>query len=48
MGLTIPAFRKTTSALAAISFIGDDSVLAISGFNLAATPEHLILKLYES
>jgi propionate CoA-transferase len=44
---TIPAFRKTRSASSALSFVRDGSVLAISGFNLAATPEHLILKLYE-
>jgi propionate CoA-transferase len=43
----IPAFRKTSSASSALSLIRDDSVLAVSGFNLAATPEHLILKLYE-
>lgn len=45
--IMIPAFRKTRTASAALSFIRDGSVIAISGFNLAATPEHLILKLYE-
>ncbi len=45
--MTIPIFEKTRRATSALSFINDDSVLAVSGFNLAATPEHLILKLYD-
>jgi len=45
--MTIPIFIKTRSASSALSFVNDGSVLAVSGFNLAATPEHLILKLYE-
>jgi propionate CoA-transferase len=44
---TIPEFNKLKSPLLALSSIQDDSVLAVSGFNLAATPEHLILKLFE-
>ncbi len=31
----------------ALGGINDGSVVAISGFNIAATPEFLILKLYE-
>lgn len=38
---------KTATASSALSPIEDGSVVAISGFNLAATPEHLILKLFE-
>jgi propionate CoA-transferase len=45
--VAIPIFTKTRSASSALSFVNDGSVLAVSGFNLAATPEHLILKLYE-
>ncbi len=31
----------------ALGFIGDGSVIAMSGFNMATTPEYLLLKLYE-
>lgn len=43
----ISVFKKMKGVSSALSFIRDDSVVAVSGFNLAATPEHLILKLYE-
>jgi len=39
--------RKTVSAEEALSKIKDGSVVAISGFNISAAPEYLILKLYE-
>ncbi len=39
--------RKTNTPSNALSRIRDCSVVAVSGFNLAATPEHLILKLFE-
>jgi len=38
---------KITTPSPALSSIEDGSVVAVSGFNLAATPEHLILKLFE-
>jgi propionate CoA-transferase len=38
---------KTSSHTTALTEIKDGSVVAVSGFNLAATPEHLILKLFE-
>ncbi|MGA2664141.1 MAG: CoA-transferase [Nitrososphaerales archaeon] len=37
-------FREPGEALASIQ---DGSTVAVSGFNMAATPEHLILELYE-
>ena len=40
-------FQKVTTVSKSIEQIPDEAVIAISGFNLAATPEHLILKLYE-
>jgi propionate CoA-transferase len=40
-------FQKVTTIPNALDSIHDDSVVAVSGFNLAATPEHLILRLYE-
>ena len=40
-------FAKVSDALAALSSVKDESIVAISGFNLATTPEHLILELYE-
>jgi propionate CoA-transferase len=40
-------FQKVTNVADSLETIQDDSVVALSGFNLAATPEHLILKLYE-
>ncbi len=41
-------YRKISSPEDAIGKISDNSVLAISGFNIATTPEYLILKLYEN
>jgi acyl CoA:acetate/3-ketoacid CoA transferase len=38
---------KVCEARAALSSMEDGSTVAVSGFNLAATPEHLILELYE-
>ena len=38
---------KVRDARSALSQIEDGSTVAVSGFNLAATPEHLILELYE-
>ncbi len=38
--------KKVVSAWEALSCIEDGSVVAISGFNMATTPEHLILELY--
>jgi len=39
---------KLTPVSQAFERIGDSSCLAISGFNMAATPEHLILNLFEN
>jgi acyl CoA:acetate/3-ketoacid CoA transferase len=39
--------KKICEAGTALSAIQDGSTVAVSGFNLAATPEHLILELYE-
>ena len=41
-------FCKTVDISTAISKIKDSSVLAISGFNMAITPEYLINGLYEN
>jgi len=38
---------KLASVESAVSKVQDSSCLAISGFNMAATPEHLILELFE-
>lgn len=38
--------NKITEPLCVLSQIKDNSVVAISGFNLATTPEYLILELY--
>jgi acyl CoA:acetate/3-ketoacid CoA transferase len=38
--------NKVTDPLTVFSQIKDNSVIAISGFNLATTPEYLILELY--
>ncbi|MEM2203617.1 MAG: CoA-transferase [Sulfolobales archaeon] len=38
--------KKIVSAWEALSCIDDGAVIAISGFNMATTPEHLILELY--
>ncbi len=40
-------FNKIVKAEEAISQIKDGSVVAISGFNMATTPEYLIIKLFE-
>ncbi len=40
-------FYKVVKPEYPISLIKDDSVIAISGFNMATTPEYLIIKLYE-
>jgi propionate CoA-transferase len=40
-------YRKASTHTTALAEIQDASVVAVSGFNLAATPEHLILKLFE-
>lgn len=37
---------KVVDSWEALSCIGDGDVIAISGFNMATTPEHLILELY--
>lgn len=38
---------KIVDAAASISTVIDDSIVAISGFNMATTPEYLILELYK-
>ena len=38
---------KIVDAASSISTIRDDSIVAISGFNMATTPEYLILELYK-
>ena len=38
--------KKIVDATVSLSEIKDDSVVAISGFNMAITPEYLILELY--
>ena len=40
-------FYKVVKPEYPISLIKDDSVIAISGFNMSTTPEYLIIKLYE-
>ena len=40
-------FSKILDVSASISDIKDDSIIAISGFNMATTPEYLILELYK-
>ena len=39
-------FNKIVDSTTALSRLSDDCVVAISGFNLATTPEYLILELY--
>lgn len=41
-------FSKNIDILQAVSKVKDDSILAISGFNMALTPEFLINTLYEN
>jgi propionate CoA-transferase len=38
--------KKVGNSISVLSHIRDDCVVAISGFNLATTPEYLILELY--
>ena len=40
-------FSKIVDAATSLSTLKDNSVIAISGFNMAATPEYLILDLYK-
>ncbi|MFP3298814.1 MAG: CoA-transferase [Thermocladium sp.] len=39
--------RKVVDVNDALGFIRDGPVIAVSGFNMATTPEYLLLKLYE-
>ena len=39
-------FNKIVDSATALSRLNDNCVVAISGFNLATTPEYLILELY--
>ena len=41
-------FSKIVDVTKSISTLKDNSVIAISGFNMATTPEYLILELYKS
>jgi propionate CoA-transferase len=41
-------FSKVVNVSTSISHIKNNSVIAISGFNMATTPEYLILELYKS
>ena len=41
-------FSKVVNVTTPISHIKNNSVIAISGFNMATTPEYLILELYKS
>src|SRR5690349_15230089 len=38
---------KVVDTRAALSQIKDDSIVAVSGFNMITTPEHLLLELYD-
>ncbi|HJT47054.1 MAG TPA: CoA-transferase [Nitrososphaeraceae archaeon] len=40
-------FSKIVDVSTSVSDIKDDSIVAISGFNMATTPEYLILELYK-
>jgi propionate CoA-transferase len=40
-------FSKIVDVSTSISDVKDDSIIAISGFNMAITPEYLILELYK-
>ena len=40
-------FSKIFDVSSSISDVKDDSIIAISGFNMATTPEYLILELYK-
>jgi propionate CoA-transferase len=39
-------FSKIVDIMTPLSDIKDNSIIAISGFNMATTPEYLILELY--
>src|SRR5271157_1609123 len=47
MKITSKLFKKIDLPDSTLSRILDGSVIAVSGFNLAATPEYLILKLFD-
>ncbi len=40
-------FAKIVDVATSLAIVKDDSVVAISGFNMATTPEYLILELYK-
>jgi acyl CoA:acetate/3-ketoacid CoA transferase len=40
-------FSKIVDVYTSLSDIKDDSIIAISGFNMATTPEYIILELYK-
>ena len=40
-------FSKIVDVSTSVSDVKDDSIIAISGFNMATTPEYLILELYK-
>lgn len=43
----LPMYSKVVEAKTALSNLKDGCVVAISGFNMSTTPEHLILELYK-
>ncbi|MEM2080400.1 MAG: CoA-transferase, partial [Nitrososphaerota archaeon] len=47
MGVGVRELRKVVDPYEALSTIKDGSIVAISGFNMIATPAYLLLKLYE-
>ncbi|MEM0196589.1 MAG: CoA-transferase [Sulfolobales archaeon] len=47
MGVAVMELRKIVDPHEALSAIRDGSVVAVSGFNMIATPAYLLLKLYE-
>jgi propionate CoA-transferase len=48
IGMTLKTLQNKLAAVdEALSFVKDSSSIAVSGFNMAATPEHLILNLFE-
>ncbi len=40
-------FSKIVDVSTSLSDVKDDTIIAISGFNMATTPEYLILELYK-
>jgi propionate CoA-transferase len=40
-------FSKIVDVSTSLSDVKDNSIIAISGFNIATTPEYLILELYK-